>query len=269
MLPNFAPQLVQAQQQANGRQQNPEHGMVRMHPSSTLPMLGAAHRVFGAVPQQQLALSPCRIFKTDCPNPPPLGPNQMRVFLDQGEVVDVGYNVFLFQLMLVMHKHRMGQQEGLKRRGPPAVNPTSDRPSPMSTRRSSAKTCVNQDGYRWLKYGQKFLTNSQLYREYFKCAEASCTAKKHVEVEPVTGKVVSSTTTDHNHGDGPRLIPVEPRRKKQRGGADDATKDPSTKDDVPLDSDEPKAGEPEAAQPTCTPSNGSSQREPATVCKVD
>lgn len=55
------------------------------------------------------------------------------------------------------------------------------------------------DGYRWLKYGQKLLTNSQLYREYFRCAEPDCTAKKHVEVEPRTGRIVSSSSTAHNH----------------------------------------------------------------------
>eukprot|EP00656_Telonema_subtile_P001150 TRINITY_DN1053_c0_g1_i1.p2 TRINITY_DN1053_c0_g1~~TRINITY_DN1053_c0_g1_i1.p2 ORF type:complete len:125 (-),score=6.27 TRINITY_DN1053_c0_g1_i1:172-546(-) len=68
------------------------------------------------------------------------------------------------------------------------------------------KATVNSDGYRWLKYGQKFLTNSQLYREYFRCAEHGCSAKKHVEVEPSTGKVVSSSSTVHNHGlSGPTL----------------------------------------------------------------
>lgn len=62
------------------------------------------------------------------------------------------------------------------------------------------KNTVCRNGYRWLKYGQKLLTNSKLHREYFRCADSNCTAKKHVEVEPATGRVVSERSTPHNHG---------------------------------------------------------------------
>lgn len=62
------------------------------------------------------------------------------------------------------------------------------------------KNTVCKNGFRWLKYGQKLLTNSKLHREYFRCADSSCPAKKHVEVEPATGRLVSERSTAHNHG---------------------------------------------------------------------
>ncbi|KAF7024570.1 hypothetical protein CFC21_036903 [Triticum aestivum] len=37
------------------------------------------------------------------------------------------------------------------------------------------------DGYRWRKYGQKFIKNNPHPRSYYKCTSARCSAKKHVE----------------------------------------------------------------------------------------
>jgi len=76
--------------------------------------------------------------------------------------------------------------------------------------------------YKWLKYGQKFLTNVQLHREYFKCGEPTCSAKKHVEVQPATGEVISTSMTAHNHEKSEldsglkKLEPKEPCVKRQR-----------------------------------------------------
>jgi len=58
---------------------------------------------------------------------------------------------------------------------------------------------INADGYKWRKYGQKLLTLSQQYREYFRCSHPGCPAKKHVEVVPETGVIVGSSSTPHNH----------------------------------------------------------------------
>ena len=58
---------------------------------------------------------------------------------------------------------------------------------------------VNMDGYKWRKYGQKLLTFSQKYREYFKCTHPGCPAKKHVEVVPDTGVIIASSSTPHDH----------------------------------------------------------------------
>merc|ERR1711904_3576 len=54
-------------------------------------------------------------------------------------------------------------------------------------------------GYKWRKYGQKLLTFSQRYREYFKCTYPGCNAKKHVEVIPETGQIIGSSSTPHTH----------------------------------------------------------------------
>jgi len=81
--------------------------------------------------------------------------------------------------------------------------------------RRSYRCTQNSDGYRWLKYGQKLLTNSQLYREYFRCAHPHCPAKKHVEVEPSTGKIISASSTPHNHT-APVLDSPPPVKKSRK-----------------------------------------------------
>jgi len=81
--------------------------------------------------------------------------------------------------------------------------------------RRSYRCTQNSDGYRWLKYGQKLLTNSQLYREYFRCAHPHCPAKKHVEVEPSTGKISSASSTPHNHA-APVLDSPPPVKKSRK-----------------------------------------------------
>jgi len=59
---------------------------------------------------------------------------------------------------------------------------------------------LHLDGYKWRKYGQKFLTFSRQYREYFRCSFPGCPAKRQLEIEPETGTVVTSSSTAHNHG---------------------------------------------------------------------
>lgn len=81
--------------------------------------------------------------------------------------------------------------------------------------RRSYRCTQNSDGYRWLKYGQKLLTNSQLYREYFRCAHPCCPAKKHVEVEPSTGKIMSASNTPHNHS-APAIESPAPLKKARK-----------------------------------------------------
>nr|QWQ79557.1 WRKY transcription factor protein 39 [Zanthoxylum armatum] len=46
------------------------------------------------------------------------------------------------------------------------------------------KSCGNgmaDDGYKWRKYGQKFIKNSPNPRSYYKCTNPRCSAKKQVE----------------------------------------------------------------------------------------
>jgi len=99
--------------------------------------------------------------------------------------------------------------------------------------RRSYRCTQNSDGYRWLKYGQKLLTNSQLYREYFRCAHPCCPAKKHVEVEPSTGKIMSASNTPHNHS-APAIESPAPLKKARKtlGQPMDSYKEASPRGDA-------------------------------------
>merc|ERR1712028_138838 len=73
------------------------------------------------------------------------------------------------------------------------LNPNSSPPRFKADRTSSG------DGYKWRKYGRKFLTFSRLNRDYYRCAHPGCPAKKHVEVMPDSGEIVTSGSTPHSH----------------------------------------------------------------------
>jgi len=59
------------------------------------------------------------------------------------------------------------------------------------------------DAYKWCKYGQKVLTGRTdsrgHHREYFRCADRNCNAKKQVQVDPVTRNIINESSTPHNH----------------------------------------------------------------------
>ncbi|VAH81685.1 unnamed protein product [Triticum turgidum subsp. durum] len=57
--------------------------------------------------------------------------------------------------------------------------------APESRHTTKVRSCgggkTPMDGYRWRKYGQKFIKNNPHPRSYYKCTSARCSAKKHVE----------------------------------------------------------------------------------------
>ncbi|XP_042400143.1 probable WRKY transcription factor 12 isoform X2 [Zingiber officinale] len=52
---------------------------------------------------------------------------------------------------------------------------------------------VLDDGYKWRKYGQKLVKNTQYPRSYYRCTRANCRVKKRIERLPEDQRMVITT----------------------------------------------------------------------------
>ncbi|XP_042403990.1 probable WRKY transcription factor 12 isoform X2 [Zingiber officinale] len=52
---------------------------------------------------------------------------------------------------------------------------------------------VLDDGYKWRKYGQKLVKNTQYPRSYYRCTRANCRVKKRIERLPEDPRMVITT----------------------------------------------------------------------------
>lgn len=102
-----------------------------------------------------------------------------------------------------------------QKKGGDSVEAVAEKPSSESRlviETVSAVDIVN-DGYRWRKYGQKFVKGNPNPRSYYRCSNSGCPAKKHVERASCDSKVVITTYEgQHDHDLPPTrtLVPHSP-----------------------------------------------------------
>lgn len=64
-----------------------------------------------------------------------------------------------------------------------------------------SETDILDDGYKWRKYGKKFVKNRPNPRNYYRCSDSNCDVKKTVERDARDkGIVITTYLGKHNHG---------------------------------------------------------------------
>ncbi|XP_055823419.1 probable WRKY transcription factor 20 [Solanum dulcamara] len=90
-----------------------------------------------------------------------------------------------------------------KKEVPTSDDMTPPMKSPSEPRRivqSRSEVDILNDGYRWRKYGQKFVKGNPNPRSYYRCSSAGCPAKKHVERASHDPKlVITAYEGQHEH----------------------------------------------------------------------
>lgn len=96
----------------------------------------------------------------------------------------------------------------------------------------SAVDIVN-DGYRWRKYGQKMVKGNPNPRSYYRCSNAGCPVKKHVERASRDEKMVITTYEGRHDHDMPSAIRTVTQNLKENnhGGMDDNNNNNNDDDD--------------------------------------
>ncbi|KAF1864196.1 hypothetical protein Lal_00048761 [Lupinus albus] len=79
----------------------------------------------------------------------------------------------------------------------PVVKPIRE---PRVVVQTLSEVDILDDGYRWRKYGQKVVRGNPNPRSYYKCTNAGCPVRKHVERASHDPKAVITTYEGkHNH----------------------------------------------------------------------
>ncbi|CAI8598785.1 unnamed protein product [Vicia faba] len=87
----------------------------------------------------------------------------------------------------------------IKRKGR-GINESTVEVSPRVTFRTRSQFEIMDDGYKWRKYGKKFVKNNSNPRNYYKCSGEGCGVKKRVERDREdTSYVLTSYDGVHNH----------------------------------------------------------------------
>jgi len=121
---------------------------------------------------------------------------------------------------------------------------------------------VIDDGYRWRKYGQKFVKGSPHPRSYYKCTTPGCAVRKKVERSSVDpNKIEATYEGEHTHERPP------PPAKGTIAGNKIAAVDPLHAQQLP--SPPSHVSKDSKASPSETPTSGRLHRGPRTGISVD
>jgi len=86
-----------------------------------------------------------------------------------------------------------------------------------------------EDGYKWRKYGKKYLKNSPNPRNYYRCTDSNCDVKKTVERDAQdNGIVITTYLGKHNH-ESPTVIYYIGRPEIHQASATMANYQPGTR----------------------------------------
>ncbi|KAF3628486.1 putative WRKY transcription factor 20 [Capsicum annuum] len=81
--------------------------------------------------------------------------------------------------------------------------PMKSHSEPRHIVQTRSEVDILNDGYRWRKYGQKFVKGNPNPRSYYRCSSAGCPAKKHVERASHDPKLVITTYEGQHEHDIP------------------------------------------------------------------
>ncbi|MCD7449360.1 hypothetical protein HAX54_051791 [Datura stramonium] len=97
--------------------------------------------------------------------------------------------------------------------------PMKSHSQPRHIVQTRSEVDIVNDGYRWRKYGQKFVKGNPNPRSYYRCSSAGCPAKKHVERASHDPKlVITAYEGQHDHD-----IPPSRTVMQNSAGADSNT----------------------------------------------
>ncbi|XP_060187380.1 WRKY transcription factor 1-like isoform X2 [Lycium barbarum] len=97
--------------------------------------------------------------------------------------------------------------------------PMKSHSEPRHIVQTRSEVDIVNDGYRWRKYGQKFVKGNPNPRSYYRCSSAGCPAKKHVERASHDPEVVvTAYEGQHDHD-----IPPSRTVTQNSSGADSNT----------------------------------------------
>ncbi|KAJ8568587.1 hypothetical protein K7X08_028120 [Anisodus acutangulus] len=97
--------------------------------------------------------------------------------------------------------------------------PMKSHSEPRHIVQTRSEVDIVNDGYRWRKYGQKFVKGNPNPRSYYRCSSSGCPAKKHVERASHDPKlVITAYEGQHDHD-----IPPSRTVMQNSAGADSNT----------------------------------------------